>query len=161
VEYRAAFELNRPYFEESFEEWLRQRSKYRRWQIQISAVVIVLGLFLAIRGPAWLSVGVFMIGVVELFEFFFYRHRWIGQRVEARSNNAHNRVEVQISDSGVYQMGPTSEGRISWEAVKKVFPTKRGIYLAIGDGMSVYIPNSSMNDQGFRDYAIKMVASDT
>ncbi len=161
MEYGVSFEMTKAYFEESFEQWLSHRSKLRRWQIHIGILLIFFGCGLMVYKLNVLSIVLFIIGFVEIVEFFFYRRRWMQQRIHTRSNNSNSSIEIRVDDSGIYQKGPTSEGTISWDGVKAAIPTAKGLFISIGDGMSVYVPDASMKSPEFKNFVIKKVAGDT
>lgn len=160
MEYFARIDLTEEYFRESFEQWLNHKSKFRRWQIQIGILLIVVGVGMMIYELTVFSIGVSIIGIIEIVEFLFYRRRWIHQRVHARSKNSDSPVELRADDSGIYQKGPTSEGTTSWRGVKAAIPTGKGLIIAIGDGMSVYVPDACMNNPEFKEFVIKKVGGD-
>lgn len=157
-EYTASLTMDRAYFEESYEQWLRCRSRYRKWQISISLLAVVAAGVAWSVGPDWLVIGLIAVAVIEFVDAFRYRRYWTARRIRSRIGNRHDRVEIRVSDSGVYQKGPTSEGKMTWDAVKAVVPTDKGVFLAVGDGMSMYIPDSSMNDPGFKEFVGRMAA---
>ena len=143
MEYEAKIEMTKAYFEESIEQWLIHRSKFRRRQIQIGVLLIIVGAM--IHELRVLSVVVLSIGLFEVAEFFFYRRRWIHKRMNARSKNSDSSVDIRVGDSGMYKKGPTSEGTVSWDGVKAATPTAKGLFISIGDGMSVYfLPQLSL-----------------
>ena len=157
MSFDATFHLNRSYFEEIFEQWLKHRSRFRRRQIQIAVALFLLGVFFSIRDFSATPIILVVIGIVEFVEFFIYRSRWINKRLAARVDNEHDKVEITVDEFGISQKGPTGEGKMTWAAVKAVLPTTEGMFMAIGDGMSIYVPNSGMSDGEFRNFVLRMV----
>ena len=140
----AQFELNRPYFEANFRDWLVSRSRFRRWQRHFAVVLALLAVGLALlEGGARLFAFVAGAGaVIESIEFYWYRSRWVSQRLAARPSGGV--VKVQFASDGLEVSGPTSQGRMSWEAVRGASEAGEGFFLQLGDGMSMYIPRSSV-----------------
>ena len=150
VNVRAQFLLDRAYFRESYTEWLQSFSRFRRWERQFGALLIVAGvLFAKFSIPSFVSALCVTIGIAEILEYYWYRHNWIASRLKAREGeNANNSVELVFTEQGVKHAGPTSHGEMSWQAVKKVDLCRGGLFLRIGDRQSIYVPNSSLTPSG-------------
>ena len=157
MNFTACFELTESYFRESYQEWLNSRSRWRRWERHLGAlsVSVAVPLFLV---PGFVIVGsaAFGFGCSQIVDFYFSRKRWLKQRVAARAGNPHGRMEMVFDDSGIAAEGPTSEGKMSWSAVKAVYPTEKGLFLSVGGAMSIYIPNTGMSSLALRDFAVEM-----
>lgn len=142
----ARFEMNRAYFEEFFSEWLRCKSRYRRWQRAMALCFLAAGVGMWMFLPANQKVG-FVFAVVALIEFaeiYWYRARWIDARVSAKSGEPCV-VELKFDESGIQMDGPTSSGHLQWKGVKELLKTPKGVLIRMGDGMSVYVPESSFS----------------
>ena len=157
MEYTASMAIDRAYFEEWFDQWLTHLSRFRKWQIKLSTLLVAVAVVLLVIGHYKYSAGVALFAAIEFIEFHMYRRIWVNRRIQSRSSDKHNRVDIRISEAGMYQKGPTSEGTNSWDAVKAAFPTAKGLFLAIGDGMSIYVPDSSMSDRHLKEFVMTMV----
>ena len=142
----ARFEQDDSHFQELYEEWLRYGSKVRRWQpwIGISSCVLGVGLFFLAPYMKASSFVLVFFGIVQVIENRFYRRKWVAARVAARSKNEHNEIYLEFDENGISLVGPTSTGKMIWTAVVGVRETSKGISLAIGDGMSMYIPKAAV-----------------
>src|SRR5687767_1162915 len=140
----ARFEMNRDYFAESFAEWLRYRSRFRRWQRQIAGAFALAGLivfFLPGTPFRYLTLTLLLAAIVEGAEFYWYRANWIRKRLASRGGMPIT-VEMRFDDSGFYMQGPATRGHVSWKGVRGMSETPKGLFLRLGDGMSVYIPKT-------------------
>jgi len=146
LEVRAQFHMDKSYFRESYSQWLRNFSRFRRWERRIGAVLIFVGLASAHYSvPPLVSAAIVTLGFAEILEFYWYRHNWISGRMEAReSGTTSNAVELAFSETGVRHRGPTAHGEFSWHAVKKIDFLRQGLFLRIGDGHSIYVPAASL-----------------
>ena len=82
--------MDRGYFKEYFDQWLAHKSRFRSWQRQLAAALLFSGfivLFFFDFHP-YLSLALLMGGVVEMLEFYWYRHNWLAQRMSARRENS-------------------------------------------------------------------------
>jgi YcxB-like protein len=141
----ASFEMDEAYFVESFDEWLHAKSRFRRWQRQISGAAILVALLAVLFAdlPAYVAVGLFMVGVVEGLEFYWHRSNWVAQRIKARGRESVV-IEMHFTKSGIDTKGPTSNGHVSWKGVREIVQTARGVTFRIGDGLSIYVPRRSV-----------------
>lgn len=161
MEYIARLNMNKEYFTESYAVFLSHVGKFRKWEIHAGTLISILALFLLFHRPSIAAVGMLIFGLFHFIDYYFVRYKWIQDRIKTRSGNSSSIVEIIVSERGVYQKGPTSEGTINWAGVKSVVPTKIGLILRVGDGMSIYIPDSAMDDKEFKNYVVSKCASKT
>jgi len=141
----AKFTLDRPYFEEAFAEWLGHRSRFRRFQRHVGVGMCAVGLVLAVAMPTILTSALIFaaIGVFEVGHFYWYRARWIRQRLAVRGDEP-RWVEMTFDESGIQTNGPTASGHMQWRGLHELLPTERGLFIRLGDSMSIYVPGSAV-----------------
>jgi hypothetical protein len=144
----AVFEMTPEYFAESFGEWLSHRSRFRKWQLQIAGALAVAGILTSIFGGPFRALGgvLVLIAAVEGIEFHWYRRQWIKQRLDVRKY-ATKTIQLGFDDIGIAVRGPTASGQMTWQAVHGCVETQKGIFMKIGDGMSMYVPKQSVSPQ--------------
>jgi hypothetical protein len=142
----ARFEMDEKYFRESYDEWLRYGSRVRRLQPWLGLFSVFLGIGLHLFDAKFRSTAFILVvfGLLQVFENYFYRRNYLKARVDARGKNENLEISMQFDVEGILQTGPTSTGKMKWAAVKGLRETPRGICLAIGDGMSIYIPKAAI-----------------
>ena len=141
----ARIEMDRGYFEEYFDQWLAHKSQFRSWQRQFAAALLLFGfivLFFFDFHP-YLSLALLIGGIVEVLEFYWYRHNWLVQRMSVRRENS-KFIDLRFDASGVYVQGATSRGHMQWAGVRGVIQTPKGLIFSIGDGMIIYLPKYSV-----------------
>lgn len=142
----ARFEMDEEYFRESYGEWLRYGSKVRKWQPWLGMFSVGLGIGLHLFDAKFRSIAFVLVvfGLIQVLENYFYRRNYLNARVDARRKNEKHEISMEFDAEGIFQNGPTSTGKMKWAGVKGVRETPRGISLAIGDGMSIYIPKAAI-----------------
>jgi len=98
-----------------------------------------------------------VFGSIQIADFFLSRRNWLRERIESTSNNSDSSVLIRVNESGLYQKGPTSKGLMQWDGVKSASPTASGLFLIVGAGMSIYVPDAAMCSPNFKSFVIRMV----
>lgn len=145
----AKFELDRAYFSESYTEWRAGISRYRKHQLKLAVAAWSAGLIVMLATDLLvLGAGLMLLGVFEGIDDVWSRRRWIAARLETRSADAHQTVEMHFSAAGIEHAGPTAHGHIEWRGIKAIKETRRGLFLSVGDGVTMYVPKSALQPAG-------------
>jgi hypothetical protein len=139
----ASYEINREYFAESYSEWLLYRSRCRKWQRHIAVVLALGGAMLIFFSPLYLGWVLLVIALIEGIEYYWYPARWVAQRMKTRSDRECI-IEMRFEETGFYSKGPTSNGFVSWEGVRSVSETPKGLFFICDAGTSIYIPKRAI-----------------
>ena len=142
-----AFILSKAYYQEVYEEWLRFRSKGKRWQLQVGLLLFGVAFLLAMMcGPRladlWLIPFCFVLaGVYEIGSFFYTRRHWLQSRQESRLVN--QQVILTFEPQAITHNGPFAQGQLLWTGIREVKETARGLFLIPESGISIYLPKTA------------------
>ncbi|GAA4498528.1 hypothetical protein GCM10023172_15700 [Hymenobacter ginsengisoli] len=109
-----AFILSKAYYQEVYEEWLRFRSKGKRWQLQVGLLLVGVACFLAILcGPRlpdlWLiPFGFVLAGGYEIGAFFYTRRQWMQSRQQSKLVN--QQVSLTFEPEAIRILGHLRKG---------------------------------------------------
>jgi hypothetical protein len=147
LEASANFRIDRHYLRANFDDWLVSASRLRRWQRQFAALLIPTGIAMLVAGTTTVQIlgaAALILSAVELLEFYWYRSKWISGRLSARRMEGES-IAMKFDDGGVEIVGPRSQGRITWQGFVGARDSPGGINLQFGDGLSIYVPKSSID----------------
>ncbi len=117
------------YFDLFYSEWLRYRSRYRRWAIPIALVLSGIGIALAIWCSCVpLAVVIVAMGVADVAETLTYRKRWMGKIVQSQQSAW---GEFAFLDSEVQIRSEYARGAIRYEGLQSAVATPHAIFLLI------------------------------
>lgn len=141
----AKFEMDRAYFAESYTEWRAGISRYRKHQLSLAALAWGAGLGAMVATPyTVLAAGLMLFGVIEGVDYFWSRHRWISARLQTRTGDAHQTVVMRFTAEGIDHTGPNARGHIEWSGIRGIKETERGLFLRVGDGVTMYVPKRAL-----------------
>ena len=142
----AKFEMDRAYFAESYTEWRAGISRYRKHQLSLAVLAWGAGLGAMVATPyTVVAAGLMLFGVLEGVDYFWSRHRWIAARLQTRTGDAHQTVEMHFTSEGIDHTGPSARGHIEWSGIKGIKETERGLFLRVGDGVTMYVPKRALD----------------
>ncbi|AIZ62686.1 hypothetical protein PK28_01525 [Hymenobacter sp. DG25B] len=139
--------LSQAYYQEVYEEWLRFRSKGKRWQVQVGLVLFGVAFLLAMLcGPRlhalWFIPFCFVLaGIYEIGSFFYTRRQWLQNRNDSRLVN--QLVTVTFEPQAITHTGPFAQGQLLWTGIREVKETARGVFLIPESGNSIYLPKTA------------------
>ncbi|OWP62594.1 hypothetical protein CDA63_13205 [Hymenobacter amundsenii] len=142
------------YYEAIFTDWLRYRSKNRKWQKLAGAILLLIGftntLVIWLFGSSWYAVSIITIlfGGLQFWDFYQTKRQWLRDRKS--SNVTGEDVRMSFTAEGFQHAGPFSTGDYKWTGIQKVQEARQGLFLLSGNGFSIYLPkNSFQSDQDF------------
>jgi hypothetical protein len=141
------FILSKAYYQEVYKEWLRFRSKGKRWQWQVGVFLLGIAFLLALLcGPRladlWLIPCCFVLaGVHEIGSFFYTRRQWLQSRQASKLVN--QRVTLVFDSQAITHHGPFAQGQLLWAGIREVKETARGLFLVPESSISIYIPKTA------------------
>jgi hypothetical protein len=139
--------LSKAYYQEVYEEWLRFRSKGKRWQLQVGLLLFGVAFLLAMMcGPRltdlWFIPFCFVLaGIYEIGSFFYTRRQWLHSRNE--SSLVNQRITLLFDSQMITHNGPFAQGQLLWTGIREVKETARGLFLIPENGSSIYLPKTA------------------
>lgn len=136
--------LSKDYYHEVYSEWLKFRSKGKRWQVQIGLLLFCVALLLIMLsgervGDFWIFPFLFVLaGIYEISSFYYSRWQWLHSREV--SYLANQKVALTFEPHVIHHTGPFSHGALQWNGIQQVQETAKGIFLIPHNGISIYLP---------------------
>ena len=147
----ASIRFDRDYFNAYYANWVRYRSRLRRFAIPFAlSCVAVTGLALwLLESYRPIAGGVFVFAVLNLMDAATHRLRWIRQRLASVAVD--KSAKLTFTDDKVQIWTPNSEGSVKYQAFGLVTVTPDGIFLIPDSGQSIFIPRDAFSaDDDFR-----------
>jgi uncharacterized membrane protein len=138
---KAKVTLDRRYYSECYADWLRNVSKWRRYQILVGLILVTIATLLvsfsAIHGliPAMIAV----IGVFEIGGYLLNRHQWMSDRMADKRLD--DTASLEFLEERIIHSGPFSRGEFLWDGIESMTATPKGLFLRPQRGISIYIPD--------------------
>jgi hypothetical protein len=137
----ADFTLDRRYFENHYSDWIRFRSKFRKFAPLIGAALLILGGMLLFLPKRHFGIAFIAIGIVYLIDVLTYGRRWVRQRLSAGgSSSAH----VEFYEDRVFMKTDSGEGYYLLSGFIYCIPADQGVFLYPQKDISFYIPWNSI-----------------
>lgn len=137
--------FDRAYYELHYDDWLSHRSRWRKYAVPAACLLLLFGVGLAFTyRQQWLVGGVFaMFGAYELLAALTHRRRWINARVKTIHPNKTSIVE--LNEHGVTITSVNGSSRLRTTAFEQIIAAKNGVFLVIDTGVSIYIPEITLD----------------
>ena len=138
----ARFAMDEPYLRMLFHDWLRSRSRFRRYSVPVDLLLIAIGLLFGVVFPAGKAAPVFVVLLVaaalgSAWEYYD-RMRWFrGRRAAPQFGKE---MEIRFSDDGVSMSGPLAQGTCDWAYFAGMTRGIKGLFLVPETGLQIYIP---------------------
>ncbi len=122
------------YYEEVYQESVKHRLKYRKWQPFIigcyflfSAILFLyIMFFLDRKSYIILPILLFIFALQELYDNLNSKRKWLNDR---KGNGVLNKIAtIRFKDAEIEHSGSTSKGVISWNGFQNVQETEKGLF---------------------------------
>ena len=135
--------FDREYYAKYYSDWMRSRSKFRRFAVPLGFLIVVVGVVVFIRftEQRFLGAAVIGFGVFHLFDALTFRSRWIKKRLNSGGSRE---GRFEFYDDRVHIRSDSSEGHFLLSGFIDTTPSENGIFLIPQKGLSFYIPWSSI-----------------
>lgn len=151
--------FDRDYFELQYDEWLRHRSKYKRYEIWFALALLLFGLALAVTFPDnWLVGGLFVcVGVYEFAMAATHRRRWVGARISSvREGKA---VDLAFGTDFLTSTSTNGTATTRLTGFAGFTPASEGFFLIPENGLSIYIPRAAVEPGDSYSTLVELLAS--
>lgn len=138
---KATITLDERYYAEFHAAWLKNVSKWRRFQIFTGlALIAAAGTLFAFAGLHLIvAIVLALIGVCEIGDYFLNRYKWMKDRLSDRRIGAI--ITLEFFDDRIVHAGPFARGEISWNGIESAMLIPDGLFLRPQKGISIYIPD--------------------
>lgn len=148
MEITATWKSDKEYLQTFWKDWIKHRSKMRKWIIHIGIALILLGgILLAnnIQTEGLLKskfLFLVILGAGIIVWHFWEKSKWFGVLRAAPSYGKEN--ILRFTEKGIFYSIPTSKGEMAWEAIGDIVIASQGLFLIVQQGLSIYIPRSAV-----------------
>jgi len=138
---------NKEYYIEYYSEWLRHKSKFKKWEhiIGFSSMAISFIIYLVDNSLYFISFGLFVFGALMIFEFYSSKNKWLKERFKSKMMN--KEVKMIFTDTNVQSFGPFTEMNGNWDFFTKAIETNKGLILIPENGISIYLQKKKFPNQ--------------
>lgn len=91
-------------------------------------------------------------GIYEFFKLHLERKKWLKDRLQ--SGITGQLLEMEFDETTIKHSGPFSSGELSWNGIKDIIKTKRGLLIKPENGISIYLPYRIFKDNEQIDFII-------
>ena len=150
MEIKVTQNINKEFYTEYYFEWLKFRSKFKKWEHKIGFIsfAIVLIIYLIDNFLYFISIGLIVFGALMIIEFYSSKNKWLKERYKSKMMN--KEVRVVFTDNNIQSFGPFTELNGKWDFFTKAIKTNKGIILIPENGMSyIYKINAFLRNQIF------------
>ena len=137
--------FDRDYFNAKYDDWLKHRSKLRRYAILLASTLLLFGIVMAVSfRHHWLVGALFAsAGIYELIEAVTHKSRWINARL--KTTRPEKALEIQFGEQEMTTTSPNGTSTIKMSAIDEIIPATNGVFLIPESGVSIYIPQSTVD----------------
>ena len=136
--------FNKEYYAQYYSDWMRTRSKFRKFAVPLGVLIVVAGFVLVtqLQRNHFLGIAVIGFGIFSLGDALTYRSRWIKKRLGAGGSKA---GQFEFHNDRIYIHSDSSEGHFLLSGFVDSTPSYHGIFLIPQKGLSFYIPWQSID----------------
>ncbi len=155
-------QINRSYYEEYYADWLKNKSKFKKYQKVIGIVLMILGLFLGVTSYVsnnslhTFTVTIHFLGILMLFDFYYVKQKWIKERLKSKQNNL--AVKIAFDDEKMSTISEFGISSLQWSFFRDAIKTEKGLILVPENGISIYIQQSVLKEK-YIDEIVEKVKS--
>lgn len=137
--------FDRGYFELQYDDWLRHRSRIRKYEIWFAIALTLFGLAMAMTlRHQWLVGALFVLG--GIYEFVMaatHKRRWVNARVSAVRDD--KSVDLQFDTDSLTSTSANGTGTMRLAGFTGFTPASNGFFLIPDTGVSIYIPRATID----------------
>ncbi len=135
--------FDKQYYSQYFSDWIKTRSRFRKYNLAIAILLIVAGIVLCTLFSNHLALGILNLGIglLNLVDALTYRSRWTRKRLLAGGSNS---GEFVFYDDRICIKSDSSEGYHMLSGFIECTFAPQGVFLFPQKELSFYIPWSSI-----------------
>jgi hypothetical protein len=147
------------YFELQYAEWLKHRSRYRKYSIWFAAAIFLCGVVIAITLQRTWFAGVVIAGagIYELVVSATYKRRWVNARLPKQRD--YQSVQFEFHPDSISSTSENGSGTMQLAGLAGFTAASHGFFLMPQMGVSLYIPRDSILPEESYSTLIQLLAS--
>lgn len=138
--------MSEDYFRELYDEMVNYRLKYRKWQIPISVLLILLAIPICFvdEKSYFFSVGILVFALMLAIDYFSEKRKWLKNRLASKMNGEMS--ILSFNEDGFFSKSLYSTSNGSWNSFTETVETPKGIFLVVDKGMSIYLQKENFKN---------------
>ncbi|WP_371374110.1 YcxB family protein [Thalassotalea aquiviva] len=147
--YETSFKLDKPHFQECFDQSKNQQSNFKSWLKPLIFIVIgvVIHQISADRMLTYLANFFIFLSLIEVLSIIFARSWWVTRQMLSRVSNS--MIELRIDDEGILIKSPYSQNQLLWHQISDVESTEKGLLLHLDNKGRQYLSKSCLSEQAY------------
>ena len=150
---------DRSYFELQYDDWLRYRSRFKKYEIWLAVALILFGLVMALTfQQQWLVGALFALaGVYEFVMATTHKRRWVNARLSTVRDD--KSVDLEFDADSLTSTSENGTGTMRLSAFKGFTPASQGFFLISDTGVSLYVPRATIDPDDSYSALVGLLAS--
>ncbi len=134
--------INKEYYLEYYAEWLKYKSKLRKYEKLIGIVAIIISCFIYIFNKKYyyLSIGSLIFGFIRIYDYYSSKQKWLKDRLKSKIFN--NIIQIIFNEECIEIFSKFGNAKMNWEFMSTSIMTKKGLILIPENGISIYLQKS-------------------
>lgn len=151
--------FDRSYFELQYDDWLRHRSRFKKYEIWFALALITFGVVMVLTfRHQWLVGALFVsAGVYEFMMAATHKRRWVNARVSTVHDD--KSVDLQFDSDSLTSMSKNGTGTMRLAAFTGFTPASHGFFLVPDTGVSIYVPRATIDPDDSYSALIELLTS--
>ncbi|MDP8033934.1 YcxB family protein [Pasteurella atlantica] len=152
--------INKEYYLEYYAEWLKYKSKLRKYEqlIGIMAIIMSVLTYIFYKEYYYLSIGLLIFGIIRIYDYYSSKQKWLKERLESKALN--NTIQIIFSDEGIETCSEFGNAKMNWDFISNFVMTERGLILIPENGISIYLQKNCFRNTEDLNLIIQRINND-
>lgn len=153
--------FDRDYLETLYDDSLKHRLKWRRYEIWFATVLLLFGITMAVAFTRhWMVGGLFAAaGAYEFAMAATHRRRWINARLATAHDD--KTVHIAFHEAEMTTESPLGSSTMRYAGFDDFTAGSHGFFLVPDTGVSVYVPRDTLDDIEAYDRLVDLISTQT
>jgi hypothetical protein len=140
---QANITFDEQYYRTFYSDWVRHRSKLRKFAPLFASVIMLAGILLLCFATRSRASGIILVAISVGYsiDVLTYGRRWIRRRINAGGSSS---VQIDFYEDRILMKTDRSEGYYQFPGFVDVTPADQGVFLYPQKDISFYIPWNSI-----------------
>ena len=137
--------FDRSYFELQYDEWLKHRSRYKRYEVWFAVALTIFGFVMALSFlNQWLFGALFATaGIYEFVMAASHKRRWVNARVSTIRED--KTVDLKFDADSLTSTSQNGSATLRLAGFAGFTLASQGFFLIPENGVSIYVPRTTIN----------------
>ena len=155
----AQLTFDRNYFELQYDEWLRHRSRFKKYEIWFALALTLFGLAMAFTFQhQWLVGALFAsAGICEFVMAATHKRRWVNARTSTVRDD--KSVDLEFDTESLTPTSTNGTGTMRFSGFTGFTPASHGFFLVPDTGVSLYVPRATIEPDDSYSALVELLSS--